>query len=73
LTSTGVNRWLIFGRTEYAQPLRFEGFVEAEGAEEASARALEQKGRDWVELTLILESAVRWVLKDDSEEVAADD
>jgi hypothetical protein len=48
-----MSQWLIFGRTEYAQPLRFEGAIEADSLEDASARTLEQKGNDWVELTLV--------------------
>lgn len=58
-----VPDWLIFGRTDYAQPLRFEGMVEAESAESASAQTLEQKGRDWVELTLLPRSSVHYVLE----------
>ncbi len=55
-------QWLIFGRTAYADPLRLEGVVEADSAEGASERALEQKGRDWVELTLVPRSSVHHVL-----------
>jgi hypothetical protein len=55
-------RWLIFGRSEYAQPLELEGSLQAESADEASARALEKKGRDWVELALLPEASAHWVL-----------
>lgn len=65
-------QWLIFGRTDYAQPLRLEGTVEADSAESASDRALKQKGREWVELTLIPRSSVHQVLGSDYREVIDD-
>jgi hypothetical protein len=58
-----VTEWLILGRTDYAQPLRMEGTVEAESPERAAARTFEQKGRDWVELSLLPRSSVHYVLE----------
>jgi 1,2-phenylacetyl-CoA epoxidase PaaB subunit len=55
-------RWMVFGRREYAEPLRQEGVVEAVEDSEASETAVETYGRDWVEMVLVPESAIRWVL-----------
>ena len=55
-------RWMVFGRREYAEPLRQEGVVEAPAASQASGTALETYGPDWVEMVLVPERAIRWVL-----------
>jgi hypothetical protein len=57
-----VTRWMVFGRREYAEPLRQQGVVEAAEATVASEAAVETYGLDWVELALVPESAIRWVL-----------
>jgi hypothetical protein len=57
-----ATRWLVFGRSEYAAPLRQQGFVEAEELTVASEAAVETHGQDWVELALVPERAIRWVL-----------
>jgi 1,2-phenylacetyl-CoA epoxidase PaaB subunit len=56
-------RYLVFGRSEYAQPLRQQGEVEAGDDEEAGGLAIEGFGRDWVELTLLPAASIRWVLE----------
>lgn len=56
-------RWVVFGRKEYAEPLRDQGSIEASNDQEASRLALDRHGRDWVELTLIPEASIRWVLR----------
>lgn len=55
-------RWMVFGRREYAEPLRQEGVVEAAEVSEASGTAVETHGLDWVEMVLVPESAIRWVM-----------
>jgi hypothetical protein len=57
-----VTRWMVFGRREYAEPLRQQGVVEAAEVAVASKAAVEAYGLDWVELALVPESAIRWVL-----------
>lgn len=56
-------RWIVFGRTEYAEPLREHGMVDAVDQDEAARRALERYGGGWVELSLVPEGAMRWVLR----------
>lgn len=52
----------MFGRTEYPEPLEFQGTVTAAGDEAATTAALERHGRQWVELVLLPERAINWVL-----------
>jgi hypothetical protein len=59
-----VTRWLVFGRREYAEPLRQQGVVEAEQVTVASKVAAETYGLDWVELSLVPERSIRWVMGD---------
>jgi 1,2-phenylacetyl-CoA epoxidase PaaB subunit len=63
-----MRRWLVFGRTQYPVPLQYQGEVEASDAEAAVERALARHGKEWVELSLIPEDAVRWVFREPVEE-----
>jgi len=53
----------VFARAEYAEPLELKGSVRAAGDEAASDQALRRFGRDWVELVLLPERAIHWVLR----------
>jgi hypothetical protein len=57
-----VERYRVFGRNEYPEPLAFQGTVTAAGDEAAAGAALDRHGRSWVELVLIPERAINWVL-----------
>jgi hypothetical protein len=57
-----VERYRVFGRTGYPEPLEFQGTVTAAGDEAAASAALDRHGRRWVELVLIPERAINWVL-----------
>ena len=46
-------RYMVFARTEYAEPLEHRGDVEAGGADEAKDAALESFGADWLEMSLV--------------------
>ncbi len=54
-------RFLVFGRTAYHEPLQFQGRVEAESVEAASQIPL-GGSQAWVELVLIPEDRIRWVI-----------
>jgi hypothetical protein len=54
---------LVFARSEYAAPLRLQGRIEAADLVAASEAALERFGPHWVELTLVPEASIRWVLR----------
>lgn len=56
-------RYRVYGRTEHAEPLTERGSLEAATPEAASRLATERFGEDWVELALVPESAVRWLLR----------
>ncbi len=61
-------RYLVFGRKEYPEPLRQQGTLEANDGALAREEALRAYGRDWVELVLVPEAEVRWVLRRPDEE-----
>jgi hypothetical protein len=57
-----MERYRVFGRTEYPEPLEFQGTVTAAGDDDAATAALERHGRRWVELVLIPDRAIDWIL-----------
>jgi 1,2-phenylacetyl-CoA epoxidase PaaB subunit len=62
-----VERYLVFARTEYAEPLEHRGGVEAASDEEAARLAQERYGRDWLEMSLVPVSKAYWVEKETEE------
>jgi hypothetical protein len=59
--------FLVFGRTGYAEPLHQLGVLEAEGAR-AEQDSVERYGREWVELSLVPERDVLWILRERPED-----
>jgi hypothetical protein len=57
-----VERYRVFGRTSYPEPLEFQGTLTAAGHDAAATAALERHGRRWVELVLIPEREIHWIL-----------
>ena len=57
-----MERYRVLGRTAYAEPLEHQGMLEAADDEAAARAALERYGDRWVELVLVPERAVHWVL-----------
>ena len=57
-----MRRYRVFGRTAYPEPLEFQGTVTAAGDDDAAAAALDRHGRRWVELVLIPERSIDWIL-----------
>ena len=57
-----MERYRVFGRTEYPEPLEFQGTVTAADDGTAATAALERHGRQWVELVLIPERSIHWIL-----------
>ena len=53
----------MFARAEYAEPLELKGSVRAAGDRAAADLALRRFGRDWVELVLLPEREIHWVLR----------
>jgi hypothetical protein len=60
-----VAEHLVYGRSDWEQPLTHQGSVEADSPEAARAAALERFGPDWVELTVFPADAVVWVLREE--------
>jgi hypothetical protein len=72
-------RWFVFARREYDQPVARRAAIDAEDVEAATALAHERFG-DWLEVRIVPEAAVRWIVgplpaeqlpDDEREEVAA--
>lgn len=59
-----MQRYLVFGRRKYTDPLARQGVLEAGDPEQARRQALESYGKEWVELTLIPEKEIHWVLQE---------
>jgi len=57
-----VERYRVLGRTAYPEPLEHQGTVEADDDRAAAAAALERYGDRWVELVLVPDRAVHWVI-----------
>jgi hypothetical protein len=65
-----MEKYMVFARTEYDEPLEYRGEVEASGDEEAGRLALESYGKDWLEMSLVPVSQVHWAQKAAEEEEA---
>lgn len=55
-------RYLAFGRQQFEEPLTQVGAVVGDGPEQAGVAATQRWGSDWVELTLIPEAQISWVI-----------
>ena len=64
-----MNDYLVFARTEYSEPVEHRGRIEAADDEEAKKVALEQFGEQWLELVLVPERDLHWVMRKEEAEV----
>jgi hypothetical protein len=55
-----VDKYMVFARTEYDEPLEHRGDVEAAGNDDATKRAKERYGQDWLEMSLVPVSKAYW-------------
>ena len=62
-----MERYLVFARAEYDQPLEHRGDVEAAGDEAAARLARERYGEDWLEMSLVPVSKAYWAQKETEE------
>jgi hypothetical protein len=58
---------MVFARSLYEQPLSLQGEFEAADEVSAGGVALERFGGEWVELSVVPESEVRWILRSDQQ------
>lgn len=58
-----MRHYLVFGRTEYAEPLKEQGVLSVESEQLARHQAVEEFGERWVELVLIPEAEIHWVVR----------
>ena len=57
-----MEQYRVFGRTSYPEPLEFQETLTAADDDAAARAALERHGPRWVELVLIPERAIHWIL-----------
>jgi hypothetical protein len=62
-----MEKYLVFARTEYDQPVEHKGDVEAASDEEATKLAKERYGQDWLEMSLVPVSKAYWAEKETEE------
>ena len=62
-----MERYLVFARTEYAEPLEHRGDVEAASDGEAARLAQERYGRDWLAMARVPVSKAYWAEKETEE------
>ena len=62
-----MERYMVFARTEYDQPIEHRGDVEAASDEEAAKAARERYGKDWLEMSLVPVSKAYWAEKETQE------
>jgi 1,2-phenylacetyl-CoA epoxidase PaaB subunit len=66
-----MERYFVFARTEYDEPLEHRGDIEAQDAEEARKLALENYGGEWLEMSLVPEGEIYWAEREEEIEVEA--
>jgi hypothetical protein len=54
-------RWFVFARREYDQPVARRAAIDAGDVEAAATLARERFG-DWLEVRLVPEESVRWII-----------
>lgn len=57
-----MQTYRVFGRTAYPQPLEDQGTLTAPGDDAAPAAARERYGGGWVELVVLPERSIHWVI-----------
>ena len=57
-----MEQYRVFGRTSYPEPLEYQETLTAADDDAAARAALERHGPRWVELVLIPERAIHWIL-----------
>jgi hypothetical protein len=67
-----MERYFVFARTEYDEPLEHRGDVEAGDVEEARTRALQQYGEEWLEMSLVPVSRIYWAERGEETEVGVE-
>lgn len=64
-----MEKYMVFARTEYDEPLEHRGEVEASRVKEASRLVLERYGKDWLEMSLVPVSEIHWAEREEKAEV----
>ena len=70
---TSVGTYRVFGRAGYEDPLRELGALAAADAERARSDSFERFGQGLIELSLVPETEVVWVLREREEDGDDDD
>ncbi|MFN8177363.1 MAG: hypothetical protein U0167_05515 [bacterium] len=60
-----VEKWVVFARREYKEPLTCIGTVELARGEDVKAAAKREHGDSWLELVAIPESRIAWAIREE--------
>jgi 1,2-phenylacetyl-CoA epoxidase PaaB subunit len=67
-----MEKYMVFARTEYDEPLEHRGEVEARGDDEAAKLARERYGEEWLEMSLVPVSEVYWAEREEETAVGVE-
>lgn len=67
-----MEKYMVFARTDYDEPLEHRGEVDASDAEGASKLAQELYGKDWLEMSLVPVSEIHWAEREEETEVGVE-
>jgi 1,2-phenylacetyl-CoA epoxidase PaaB subunit len=62
-----VERYMVFARSEYDEPLEHRGAVEAADDDDAAKLAKGRYGQDWLEMSLVPVSKAYWAERETEE------
>ena len=62
-----MERYMVFARNEYEEPLEHRGDLEAAGNDDATKLAKERYGQDWLEMSLVPVSKAYWAERETEE------
>jgi hypothetical protein len=61
-----METYLVFARAAYADPLCFQGTLQAPAGKSPNQLALDAYGGDWVELALISVAEAHWAIQEET-------
>ena len=59
-----AEKWVVFARREYKEPLTRIGTLELEPGESVADAAKREHGESWLELVAIPESRIAWAIRE---------
>jgi hypothetical protein len=60
-----VEKWVVFARREYKEPLTRIGTLELAHGEDVKGAAKREHGESWLELVAVPESRIAWAIREE--------